>query len=278
MAEGPPPPPPPAAAPPGERRRRRPGPAGGRGRSLLDLDDACLLLVAAALAPRPDRWALASTCRRLHAVCGDRRLWRSVEAGAGGSPRGRAACGALQRLQRSRSHGTVAEAVASSDSGDTVVIGEGRHPAQDVRIQHPLRLLGAGPGKTMLVSAESADCGLDCRASVVIADLAILARTIGPCIRQGGGKLRIDRCSLQCDRSVHGLEHLNNLVEVVSPGGRLEVAETQLRGGARAVACRGEGGDRRVQGVRKLFTDPGIFWFSVREPEDPTNAAVAEVQ
>lgn len=77
---------------------------------------------------------------------------------------------------------------------------------------------------------------------------------------------------------MHGLEHLNNLVEVVSPGGRLEVAETQLRGGARAVACRGEGGDRRVQGVRKLFTDPGIFWFSVREPEDPTNAAVAEVQ
>jgi hypothetical protein len=123
---------------------------------------------------------------------------------------------------------------------------------------------------------------LEFQASSHLSHLTIFA-TLGPCVLHKSGSLTIDKCSLIC--SFHPLEHLNIPIVTYAQGeedeeeedcfggsssiggeyssfGKLDVKETQIEGGNKAVEINSR--NNVLREVRTCFlSSTKLFWFRV---------------
>lgn len=162
-----------------------------------DLDDGCMLRVMAFLHPLPDRFNSARCCKRLHNLNHDPRLWLTVSPNA-------SSCDARPNAP---SHATLAEAVAASRPGDTILLAPGLHDVQGVVVKWPLTIQGAGgaPEHTVLRCPRGADFAIDFFASSRLLNVAVVS-VRSPAVVHSAGHLLLERCVLRC--KTEGLDHL----------------------------------------------------------------------
>ncbi|PRW60477.1 F-box SKIP5 isoform B [Chlorella sorokiniana] len=217
---------------------------------LCDLDDHLLLQCFSHLTPLPDLFNVAAACRRFRDLALDRRTWLYVThaappAAPGGlaSPQQRrtprherphqppparapssASLGGLVRSASAASavevddsphwyrqqFCTLAEAVAASRPGDTILLEAGPEPhviAAPVVVRHPVHILGGGAeaGDCVLAGAKGIEALIDFRASGRLANLTLRA-TASACVAHTKGRATVQGCTLECD--ARGLPHL----------------------------------------------------------------------
>ncbi|GMH34554.1 hypothetical protein BSKO_02388 [Bryopsis sp. KO-2023] len=230
---------------------------------ILRLDDGCLMHVLERLAPLPDRFNLAQTCKRMRNLANDPKLWLRVKSEVGLTP--------SRCANTSKVFDSLTEAVLASRPGDTIAV-EGSQSVKNLVIQWPLMILGSNDGieGNHLGCQEVADAALDVRASMRIVNVSITAH-LSACILHRSGHLRVENCHLTCEP--RGLGHLcSPLVTLASEvsnskmgtngcGGIMTVMDTHIEGGSRAVRCYGTGA---LSGVRVIYrTNSSQFWFDV---------------
>ena len=161
-------------------------------------------------------------------------------------------------LRPGRHFPTLADAVAASRPGDTIILEPGApHAADGVVTPHPLRILGGGdwPEAAILRSASFSCAGAPHQPALLVAATARLAGVtveggMAGCVAHLRGRLVIEGCVLRCE--ARGLRHLaaplvalasdgglptqpSICVEVV-PGG-VEKEEEEEEEGGRAAVC-----------------------------------------
>lgn len=161
-----------------------------------DLDDGVVLRVMQHLDPLPHRFLAARSCKRLHNLCTDPRLWLTVTP-----------TNAPALNPATPPHATLAEAIAASRPGDTILLQPGVHNVQGVVVTWPLTIRGAGaaPEHTVLRCPRGADFAIDFFASSRLLNLTV-ASVRSPAVVHSAGQLVLERCVLRC--RTEGLDHL----------------------------------------------------------------------
>jgi hypothetical protein len=254
------------------------------------LPDAVLARVLRALAPY-DAFAAAGVSRRFAAAA-------AAAAAANTLVVDRRAAAPAAAHDARRRFATLAAAVAASQPGDAIVLAAGQiHEvaAPGVLITHALDIRGGGAVGSLhgavLVGARGADVLRFAAPAARLSNVTVLA-TLGAAVAHARGRLGVERCVLRA--AGLGLDHLaaplaaeavgaRGAVAVGGAGaeaaaldasgpGALVVAETELGGGARAVALRGSGALRRVRAACGPAAQ--LFWLEVDSAEPPPPLAL----
>lgn len=212
--------------------------------ALPSLPPGCVLNILSRMPPLA-RIQLASTCKSYNQIYKHGRLHSCVQ--------GTAEEAVPSHLRSSDGcFSTLAAAVKNSRPGGTIVIGPGDHDAVDIMIPHPLRIVGSDDSgsSVLLCSSPGATASLNFCASGEVADLAIKSTRAACLSGQGGSRLWVRHCSLECD--ARGLSHLYSAIITARPDfkscrqptysaaaaamgqGGIHVSETIVQGGIRA--------------------------------------------
>jgi len=290
----------------------------------MDLDDLCLLLILKNLSPLPDLFHVARTNQRLRGLASGRRLYLVVSASededdaptASSDNKHPSSLGSLESyagavLQSSLRFQTIADAVASSRPGNTILLKPGTHKADEPTVvSWPLHFIGDGVDAkdTAVIVGRDTDLAFDFRASGKMTNISIKARQ-NICVLHRSSSLQMQRCLLSCCPE-RGLEHLASPLVTIANGahanrhpgessggqrrrrfdpafffeqarksvagpGLLLVKESRIVGSGQAVRCSGSGS---LKGVRVIYqsTDP-LFWFYVDSAQQEGKAAAGPV-
>jgi hypothetical protein len=256
------------------------------------LPDAVLARVLRALAPY-DSFAAAGVSRRFRAAAAAAAAQNTLVVDR------RAAAPASGRDAR-RCFPALAAAVAASRPGDAIVLAAGQiHEvaAPGILITHALDIRGGGAVGSahgaVLRGARGADVLRFATPAARLSNVTVLA-TLGAAVAHARGRLGVERCVLRA--AGLGLDHLAaplaaeavgargaaavgglgvEAAALGAPGpGALVVAETELGGGARAVALRGSGALRRVRAACGPAAQ--LFWLEVDSAEPQVEALRAQ--
>ncbi|KAH7624455.1 hypothetical protein Ndes2526B_g00655 [Nannochloris sp. 'desiccata'] len=192
-------------------------PTKSRLKSILDLDDACLIHVFGLLNPLPDLFSAARSCKRFRDLVHTRRSWLVVTTPTSDDITAPSLASGIAQEYRQQ-FTSLHDAIAFSRPGDTILLEPGVHEASNLVISHPLQLIGDGsfPDSSTLHCCSAIDSGTS-RSSLAAPVLSFAATAgrvshlaieggIGGCIAHYKGRLAIEECSLRCD--ARGLEHL----------------------------------------------------------------------
>ncbi|KAI7837060.1 hypothetical protein COHA_009136 [Chlorella ohadii] len=265
---------------------------------LCDLDDHLLLQCFSHLTPLPDLFNVAAACRRFRDLALDRRTWLYVTHDAPTAPAAGLASPQQRRTPRhERPHqppparapssaslgglarsasavevddsphwyrqqfGTLAEAVAASRPGDTILLEAGPEPhliAAPVVVCHPVHILGGGAeaGDCVLAGAKGIEALIEFRSSGRLANLTLRA-TASACVAHTKGRLTVQEEAPAAKR----LRVWRSAAEAAAGPGVLSVVETRIRARGAAVDLRGSG---RLSSVRAIYsTGHALVWLEV---------------
>lgn len=198
--------------------------------TLLSLPPGCIYNIMTQLPPLA-RMQLGNTCKSYQLVLRHGRFHSHVQGATGPA--------VPAHLQNTDGcFGTLSAAVRHSRPGGTIVVGPGHHEAVDIVILHPLRIVGStgGDSSVLICSSPGATASLQFCASGEVADLSIRSTRAACLSGQGGSRLWVRHCSLECDAS--GLAHLYSAIITARPVFRVSRTPASLQ----AAAAMGQGG------------------------------------